>query len=104
MSRETHVRFCERVGLRCPARLTQILLAPPARPVFAPLSRAPSSDYAVWQPRWIIEKFMAFELPEDLQKEAGRNLTLEAKRKILGGNAARLYSINVEPDAAKLPE
>ena len=24
MSRETHVRFCERVGLRCPARLTQI--------------------------------------------------------------------------------
>src|SRR5487761_1786993 len=27
------------------------------------------SDYAIWQPKWIIEKFMAFELPDDLQKE-----------------------------------
>jgi hypothetical protein len=42
------------------------------------------SNYAVWQPRWIIDKFMAFELPEALQKETRRNLTLEAKRKILG--------------------
>jgi single-stranded DNA-binding protein len=24
MNREVHVRFCERVGLRCPARLTYI--------------------------------------------------------------------------------
>jgi uncharacterized protein len=46
---------------------------------------------------------MAFELPEDLQKETGCNLNLEAKRKILGGNAARLYGINVEA-IAKLPE
>ena len=44
MSRETHVRFCERVGLRCPARLTQTQSAPPARPVFAPLSRAPDNN------------------------------------------------------------
>jgi uncharacterized protein len=62
------------------------------------------SDYAIWQPRWIIEKFMAFELPEDLQKETGRNLTLQARRKILGGNAARLYGINVEAGAGRLPE
>ena len=33
MSREAHVRFCERAGLRCPARLTQIQSAPPASPV-----------------------------------------------------------------------
>ena len=62
------------------------------------------SDYAIWQPGWIIEKFRAFELPEDLQKETGCNLTLEAKRKILGGNATRLYGINVEAGAAMLPE
>ena len=62
------------------------------------------SDYAIWQPRWIIEKFMTFELPEDLQKETGRNLTFEGKRKILGRNAARLYGINLEAGAVKLPE
>jgi predicted TIM-barrel fold metal-dependent hydrolase len=38
------------------------------------------SDFPVWHPQWIVEKFMAFELPEDLQKETGRNLTLEVKR------------------------
>ena len=24
------------------------------------------SDYAIWSPKWLIEKFMAFELPDDL--------------------------------------
>ncbi len=60
------------------------------------------SDYAIWQPKWIIEKFMAFELPDDLQKETGKSLTLEGKRKILGGNAARLYGIDIETQQAKL--
>lgn len=54
------------------------------------------SDYAIWQPKWLIEKFMAYELPEDLQKETGKTLSVEAKRKILGGNAARLYGIDIE--------
>jgi predicted TIM-barrel fold metal-dependent hydrolase len=62
------------------------------------------SDYAIWQPRWIIEKFMAFEIPEDLQKETGRNLTLEGKRKILAGNAARLYGIDIKAQGATLVE
>jgi len=53
------------------------------------------SDYAIWQPKWIIEKFMAFQIPEDLQKETGKSLSLEAKRKILGGNAAKLYGIDI---------
>jgi predicted TIM-barrel fold metal-dependent hydrolase len=60
------------------------------------------SDYAIWHPKWIIEKFMAFEIPEDLQKETRKTLTLEAKRKILGGNAARLYGIDIEAQKAKL--
>ncbi|HTT74402.1 MAG TPA: amidohydrolase family protein [Candidatus Binataceae bacterium] len=54
------------------------------------------SDYAIWQPKWIIEKFMAFQIPDDLQKETGKSLSLEAKRKILGGNAARLYGIDID--------
>jgi uncharacterized protein len=60
------------------------------------------SDYAIWQPKWLIEKFMRFELPDDLQKETGKSLTLEGKRKILGGNAARLYEIDIEAQKAKL--
>ncbi len=52
------------------------------------------SDYALWQPKWIIEKFMDLELPEDLAAETGP-LTLETKKKILGENAARLYQIDI---------
>jgi predicted TIM-barrel fold metal-dependent hydrolase len=58
------------------------------------------SDYAIWVPKWIIEMFMDFELPEDLKKEYGVDLDLETKRKILGLNAARLYNITV-PEEAK---
>ena len=60
------------------------------------------SDYGIWSPKWLIEKFMAFELPENVQKETGVNLTLEAKKKILGLNAARLYGVDVEAQKAKL--
>ena len=60
------------------------------------------SDYAIWQPKWIIEKFMEFEMPDDLQKETGKSLTLEGKRKILGGNAARLYGIDIDTQKTTL--
>jgi len=54
-----------------------------------------ASDYALWSPKWIIDKFMEFTLPEDLKEETGIDLTLEGKRKILGLNAAALYNIPV---------
>jgi predicted TIM-barrel fold metal-dependent hydrolase len=54
------------------------------------------SDYALWAPKWLIEKFMALELPAEIAEEIGQQLTLETKRKILGENAARLYSIDIE--------
>ena len=60
------------------------------------------SDYAIWQPKWLIEKFMAFELPEDIQEETGVTLDLDVKKKILGENAARLYGIDVEAQKLKL--
>lgn len=59
------------------------------------------SDYALWEPKWLVEKFMAFELPEDLQSEFGVNLTLDDKKKILGLNAARLYGIDPAEQLAK---
>jgi len=60
------------------------------------------SDYAIWSPRWLIEQFMAFELPDDVKQEYGVDLTLETKRKILGENAARLYGIDIDTQRAKL--
>jgi predicted TIM-barrel fold metal-dependent hydrolase len=60
------------------------------------------SDYAIWHPRWIIEDFINFELPEDLKQEYGIDLTLAGKRKILGENAARLYGLDIESHKRKL--
>jgi len=60
------------------------------------------SDYGIWTPKWLIDKFMAFEIPEDETKETGSVLTLETKKKILGLNAARLYGIDVEAQKKKI--
>ncbi|MCQ8186946.1 amidohydrolase family protein [Streptomyces rugosispiralis] len=56
------------------------------------------SDYAIWSPRWLIEKFVDFQMPEELQSEYGV-LTTDVKRKILGLNLARLYDLKV-PETA----
>ncbi|TDC50451.1 amidohydrolase [Jiangella ureilytica] len=61
-----------------------------------------ASDYAIWTPRWLIERFVDFQIPEDLQSEYG-TLTTEIKKKILGLNAARLYDIDVPADL-RLPD
>jgi uncharacterized protein len=53
-----------------------------------------SSDYALWTPKWLIEKFVDFQIPEDMQGEYAP-ITVEQKRKILGLNAAALYDIDV---------
>jgi len=39
---------------------------------------------------------MAFELPGDLKAEYGVDLTDEIKQKIIGGNIARLYGIDID--------
>ena len=59
-----------------------------------------ASDYALWSPKWIVEKFMAFEFPEDIKEQRGVDLTLEGKKKILGLNAAGLYDVQVPAAAA----
>jgi len=63
-----------------------------------------ASDYAIWTPKWIVDKFMAFELPEDIAQERGVELTLEAKKKILGINAANLYDIDIDAQKKKLAQ
>jgi uncharacterized protein len=53
-----------------------------------------ASDYAIWQPKWLIEKFVDFQIPEDMQSELG-TISDDQKAKILGLNLARLYDIEV---------
>ena len=53
-----------------------------------------ASDYAIWQPKWLVEMFVDFQIPEDMQGEYGV-LTTDIKKKILGLNAAKLYDFEV---------
>src|SRR5262249_24774509 len=52
------------------------------------------SDYAIWEPKWQIEGFLNWDYPDDTFSDYPR-LTTEAKKKILGLNAAKLYGIDV---------
>jgi len=62
-----------------------------------------ASDYALWTPKWLIERFVDFQIPEDMTDYAP--ITTDQKKKILGLNAAKLYDIDVPPELAiKIPE
>jgi len=52
-----------------------------------------ASDYAIWTPRWLIERFVDFQIPEDMTEYAP--LTTAQKKKILGLNAAAMYDLTV---------
>jgi predicted TIM-barrel fold metal-dependent hydrolase len=60
-----------------------------------------SSDYALWTPKWLVERFVDFSIPEDMTEYAP--LTTATKKKVLGLNAARLYDLPV-PEECRLPE
>ncbi|HKE69985.1 MAG TPA: amidohydrolase family protein [Nocardioidaceae bacterium] len=60
-----------------------------------------ASDYAIWTPAWLIERFVDFSIPEDMTEYPA--LTTDVKKKILGLNMARLYDIDV-PEQLRLPE
>ena len=62
------------------------------------------SDYGIWSPKWLIEEFMAFELPDAVRKETGVDLSMIAKKKILGLNAARLYGVDIDRQKLALRE
>jgi predicted TIM-barrel fold metal-dependent hydrolase len=55
-----------------------------------------ASDYAIWRPKWLIDMFLDYRMPEDFTEYP--ELTDEVKRKILGLNAARLYDLDVPAD------
>ena len=45
---------------------------------------------------------MAWELPDEIKKERGVDLTMEGKKKIMGLNAAKLYGIDIDAKKKKL--
>lgn len=60
-----------------------------------------ASDYAIWQPKWLVEKFVDFQYPDDMVEEYGE-ISADTKRKILGLNVAALYGIDV-PESVPQP-
>jgi predicted TIM-barrel fold metal-dependent hydrolase len=59
------------------------------------------SDYGIWEPKWQVEGLVAWDYPDDTFSDFPR-WTTEAKKKVLGLNAARLYDIDV-PEELRLP-
>jgi Predicted metal-dependent hydrolase of the TIM-barrel fold len=60
-----------------------------------------SSDYALWTPKWLVERFVDFQIPEDMTEYSP--LTTALKKKVLGLNAAKLYDLPV-PAELQLPD
>jgi uncharacterized protein len=63
------------------------------------------ADYAIWEPRWQVEGFVDWQMPDGEEFADYGKLTVAQKKKILGLNAARLYDIKVpgELEAEKEP-
>jgi predicted TIM-barrel fold metal-dependent hydrolase len=56
------------------------------------------SDYAIWEPKWQIEGFLDWEMPDEPEYSDYPRLDVGGKKKILGLNAAKLYGIEVPAD------
>jgi uncharacterized protein len=56
------------------------------------------SDYAIWEPKWQIEGFLDWEMPDEPEYSDYPRLGVEGKKKILGLNAAKLYDVEVPAD------
>jgi uncharacterized protein len=59
------------------------------------------SDYAIWEPKWQIEGFLDWEMPDRPEYADYPRLDEAGKRKILGLNGAALYDVDV-PDELQL--
>jgi predicted TIM-barrel fold metal-dependent hydrolase len=55
------------------------------------------SDYAIWEPKWQVEGFIDWEMPDEEAFSDFPRLDANGKKKIMGLNAAKLYGIDV-PD------
>ncbi|MFC6836113.1 amidohydrolase family protein [Halomarina ordinaria] len=53
------------------------------------------SDYAIWEPDWLVEAVMEAELTPEQREEFGVEFDLDVKKKVMGENAATLYDIDI---------
>ncbi|SMC57988.1 amidohydrolase family protein [Kibdelosporangium aridum] len=53
------------------------------------------ADYAIWEPRWQVEGFVDWQMPDGEEFSDYGKLNTTVKKKILGLNAARLYDIDI---------
>jgi len=53
------------------------------------------SDYGIWEPKWQVEGFVDWEMPDREELADYPRLGVAGKKKILGLNAARLYGLEV---------
>src|SRR5262249_22865122 len=49
------------------------------------------SDYAIWEPKWQVEGFVDWEMPNDPSLADYPRMNTDSQKKIIGLNAARLY-------------
>jgi predicted TIM-barrel fold metal-dependent hydrolase len=56
------------------------------------------SDYNIWTPKWQVEGFVDWQMPDDEAFTDYPRPTTATKKKILGINAAKLYGIEVPPE------
>ncbi|WP_435362960.1 amidohydrolase family protein [Haloarchaeobius sp. DYHT-AS-18] len=54
------------------------------------------SDYALWEPDWLIPTLLDAELTPDQRDEYGVELTTDVMKKVMGENVAELYDIDIE--------
>jgi Predicted metal-dependent hydrolase of the TIM-barrel fold len=54
------------------------------------------SDYALWNPDWLVDMVMNAELTDEQKQEYGVELSTDVMRKVMGENAAELYDIDIE--------
>ncbi|MEF8878625.1 MAG: amidohydrolase family protein, partial [Haloarculaceae archaeon] len=59
------------------------------------------SDYALWEPDWLVPAVMNAEMSPEQRAEFGTELSTDIKKKIMGENAARLYDIDIEEKKAQ---
>ncbi|WP_058367285.1 amidohydrolase family protein [Haloparvum sedimenti] len=60
------------------------------------------SDYALWDPDWLVETVMNAELTDEQRDEYGTELSTDVMRKVMGENAADLYDIDIEAKKREL--
>ncbi|WP_280587563.1 amidohydrolase family protein [Halorubrum sp. Boch-26] len=60
------------------------------------------SDYAIWEPDWVLDAVVNTEFTEEEKAEYGLEFDMETKKKVLGENAAELYDIDIEERKAAL--